>query len=98
MQTEAQRIIELAADYLEQFGWKQGSVGYYGGPRCVVGSIASAEIILGKMPNNEPCRVIAWAIEQLHCGMQSVVFWNDAPGQTRSKITRTLYRIAGVEI
>lgn len=41
--SEVARILTDAADYLEVNGWVQGTYGDDGGPRCIMGAIASVE-------------------------------------------------------
>lgn len=39
---QAADIFKKAADYIRYYGWQVTGMGYYGGPRCSMGALASA--------------------------------------------------------
>lgn len=36
---EAADVLDRAAEYIDDYGWCQGNLGHYGGPRCALGAM-----------------------------------------------------------
>lgn len=87
-------VLMGAADYLEHYGWCQGSFGYYEGPACAMGAVNVA--LGGGEPRNPGVRVSdevarALGIELVVTSWNDVVTsWNDARGRTKTEVVTRL--------
>lgn len=83
-------VYEKAAEYLEEYGWRQNSGGVHGGPRCLVGAIDSSLLVITRYPLfSRACNFVATALE-VDCEMD----WNDDPSRTKDEVINVLHGLA----
>lgn len=90
-------IYERAAEYLEEYGWRQGGAGSHGYRRCFIGATASA---CGQTIGNAWS---GWAINLWHNAndlaakvleIDSITLWNDEPSRTKDEVINTLHALS----
>jgi hypothetical protein len=68
-----------AAEYIEEHGWCQRSIGAKGGPACVIGAVHFSGGKIAAL--NAVERVI---------GRPDLIRWNDEPGRTKAEVVKAL--------
>ena len=93
-------VYERAAEYLEKYGWKRGSAGEEGRPRCFIGATASAigEIKIDNFIVSDPVlwhKANCFAAKTLELPSHtSIMDWNDDPDRTADEVINTLHALA----
>jgi hypothetical protein len=80
--TQIAEVIENAAEYLKEYGWRQLKAGVHGESRCLVGALSSAA---GTYALHMDARK---AVES-HLWLAAAV-WNDMPGRTKEEVIDAL--------
>lgn len=88
-------VYERAAEYLEEYGWRQISAGRPGEKRCFIGATASA---CGQSTLSPTWDSTLWrsandlAAEVLE--VDNITKWNDEKGRTADEVINTLHGLA----
>lgn len=88
-------VYEKAAEYLEEYGWTQRTLGNDGGPRCMMGGIYSVTDTKTYFTAAKfICQALEIPLRNSGRGGAEVADWNDDPSRTADEVINTLHALA----
>lgn len=86
------KVLETAAEVINERGWCQGIYRKDSGEVCAIGALVTADcrLELGGQAYPRAVGAVSGAAHRLDPEVMSVVEWNDRPGRTKDEVVQLL--------